>query len=281
VHQIIDWLRLIRLVNCLLASVGVWIGAFLTWSAPEYYGPMVVSIAAFLACAAGNVLNDFVDIKVDAVNRPDRVLVSGRIRPRAARNAAVGINIVAVLVGTAVSWPVTILGLSTVILLTAYNLRLKRWPVIGNVAVAFSAGLTFIAGGLAVDPAAAFRLPGPLVGAVFAFLFHLVREIVKDVQDMEGDRRAGLGSLPLVWGVSRALAVAVGLFAVLVVLTFIPVQRHWFGPAYTIISIYVAELPLLVLLACTWRFPRPRMLAVTSGALKVGMALGLVALLTG
>jgi len=281
VQRFIDWLRLIRLINCLLASVGVWIGAYLTWTSPEYYGPTVVSIAAFLTCAAGNILNDFVDIKVDAVNRPDRVLVSRRISLRAALSAAVGVNISAVLVGMAVSWPVTILGLLTVSLLTAYNLRLKRWPVIGNIAVAFSAGLTFVAGGLAVDSAAAFRLPGPMVGAIFAFLFHLVREIVKDVQDMEGDRRAGLGSLPLAWGASRALAIALGLFAILVVLTCIPVWRHWFGPAYTIISIYIAELPLLILLAWAWRFPCPRMLAITSGALKIGMALGLAALLAG
>jgi geranylgeranylglycerol-phosphate geranylgeranyltransferase len=281
VQRLIDWLRLIRLINCLLASVGVWIGAYLTWITPEFYGPTVVSMAAFLICAAGNIVNDLVDVQVDAINRPRRVLVSGLISHRAARFAAITLNAVAILMGIAVSWPVLVLGLVTIALLLAYNLRLKRLPVIGNVAVALAAGLTFIAGGLAVDPAFAFSFPGPLVGAIFAFLFHLVREIIKDVQDMDGDRAAGLGSLPLSVGPTRALLVAWLLFMVLVILTFVPAWRHWFGPLYMIITVYIVDLPLLALLIFTWQNPRPRMLEITSQALKVGMSLGLIALLLG
>jgi geranylgeranylglycerol-phosphate geranylgeranyltransferase len=281
VQRLIDWLRLIRLFNCLLASVGVWIGAYLTWLTPEFYGPTVVSVAAFLTCAAGNIINDLVDIRVDAINRPQRVMVSGQISPRSARFAAIALNIIVVILGIAVSWSVFVLGLVTIALLIAYNLRLKRLPVIGNVAVALSAGLTFIAGGIAVDPAFAFNLPGPLVGAIFAFLFHLVREIIKDVQDMEGDRAAGLGSLPLSIGSKRALLVALLLFTVLVILTFVPAWGHWFGPIYSIITVYFVDLPLLTLLIFTWQHSRPRMLEITSQALKVGMALGLIALLLG
>ncbi len=280
-QRFIDWLRLIRLVNCLLASVGVWIGAYLTWNSPEYYGPVVVSLSAFLICAAGNVLNDLVDIRVDAINRPERVLVTGRISPQAARNAAIALDLIAVLMSAAVSWPALALGLVTVGILTAYNLKLKRVPVSGNVAVALSAGLTFIAGGLAVDPVLAFRLPGPLIGALFAFFFHLVREIVKDVQDMEGDGAAGLRSLPLVAGVPVAMMTALGLFTAMVVLTFVPLWLHWFGRPYEIITVYVVDLPLLLLLIGSGRHPSPRMLRVVSGALKIGMALGLLALLLG
>ena len=280
-QRIIDWARLIRLVNCLLASVGVWIGAYLTWKLPEYYGPTVVSIAAFLICAAGNVLNDLVDIRVDAVNRPQRVLVTGHISPRAARNATIGLNVVAAGLAAAVSWPVLLLGLVTMGLLAAYNLLLKRMPVTGNVAVALAAGLTFIAGGLAVDPRLAFHVPGALVGAMFAFLFHLVREIVKDVQDMEGDKAAGLSSLPLAVGAPRALMIALGLFTVLIVLTLVPIWRHWFGRAYELMTVYFVDLPLLLLLILAGSRPGARMLRVVSGGLKIGMALGLLALLVG
>ena len=280
-QRLYDWLRLIRLINCLIASVGVWIGAYLTWNSPEYYGPTVVSISAFLICAAGNILNDLVDIRVDAINRPKRVLVTGRILPRQARNAAITLNGIAVVMSLTVSWPTLFLGLITIGLLTAYNLRLKRVPVAGNVIVALAAGLTFMAGGLAVDPALAFRLPGPLIGVLFAFFFHLVREIVKDIQDMEGDRAAGLSSLPLAIGVPVSMTAALALFTVMVVLTFVPLWRHWFGRPYEIITVYVVDLPLLILLIGSGRHPSPRMLEVVSGALKIGMALGLVALLLG
>ena len=58
----LEILRLIRFLNCLLASVGVWIGAYLTWLGPSYYGPSVAAVAAFLVCAAGNIINDVVDV---------------------------------------------------------------------------------------------------------------------------------------------------------------------------------------------------------------------------
>lgn len=277
-RQIVDVLRLIRFVNCLLASVGVWVGAYLVWLSPVYYGPTVVSIAAFLACAAGNTLNDLVDIETDKINRPTRVLVSGRLSRRFARNLTIVLDFIVILMGIAVSPSVALVGALTIVLLLAYNLRLKRIPLLGNAIVALLAALTFITGGLAADPALTFRLPGPVIAAIFAFFFHLVREIVKDVQDMEGDRRAGLNSLPLKAGPSRSLLIALGLFVVLVVLTYVPIFEGWFGRRYEIITVYLVDLPLLALLIFAWQYPHTRMLAVTSGALKTGMVLGLVAL---
>ncbi|MEW5795474.1 MAG: geranylgeranylglycerol-phosphate geranylgeranyltransferase [Candidatus Zixiibacteriota bacterium] len=278
-RRFIDILRLIRATNCLIASAGVWVGAYLTWSWPEYYGPTVVSIAAFLACAAGNILNDLMDTEADKINRPTRVLVAGRLSRRFARNLMITLNVIALIMGIAVSWEVALTGFVTIGLLVAYNRTLKRIPLLGNAVVALLASLTFVTGGLAIDPELTFRLPGPMIASVFAFFFHLVREIVKDVQDMEGDRRAGLSSLPLVIGPSRSLLAATGLFALLAVLTYIPIFAGWFGRAYEIITVYVVDLPILALLVVTWGFPDAKMLAVASRALKVGMILGLLALI--
>ena len=108
-----------------------------------------------------------------------------------------------------VNWQVVVVAAATIGLLVAYNLYLKKVPLVGNVAVALLAGMTFITGGLAYDPVFTFRLPGPLIPATFAFFFHLVREIVKDVQDIDGDSRLGVKSLPMVVGVSRSLLLGV------------------------------------------------------------------------
>jgi geranylgeranylglycerol-phosphate geranylgeranyltransferase len=278
VSRLFDTLRLIRVLNCLLASAGVWIGAHLTWIDPAYYGPTVASMAAFLICAGGNAMNDLVDIEVDRTNHPQRVLVKERLTLKYARNLAVGLNAAALVMALAISFDVLVIGLVTVGLLAAYNLKLKRIPLVGNAVVAMLAGMTFITGGLAVDPALAFRLPGPPVAAVFAFFFHLVREIVKDVQDMEGDRLSGLSSLPLRIGVSRALSLTLALYVVMVLLTYVPVLNNWYGRAYEIITVYMVDLPLLALMIVIWGFPTPGMLAIGSTALKVGMVLGLAAL---
>ena len=196
-------------MNCLLAGVGVWIGAYLTWLTPLYYGPTVAALAAFLVCAGGNTINDLVDIEADRINRPDRVLVKGRLSKKYVRNLAIVLNAMAIVMAISVSLWLTTIAVTTIGLLLVYNLRLKKVPLLGNALVALLAALTFITGGIAVDPALTFRLPGPLIAAAFAFLFHLVREIVKDVQDIEGDRKAGLSSLPQVIGVSMSLVASV------------------------------------------------------------------------
>jgi len=278
VSRLIDTFRLIRTLNCLLASAGVWIGARLTWIDPVYYGPTVASIAAFLICAAGNTMNDLVDVEVDRTNHPQRVLVTGRLGRKYVRNLAIGLNSAALVMAAAISFWIAVIGLVTIGFLAAYNLRLKRIPLAGNAVVALLAGMTFVTGGLTVDPALTLRLPGPLVAATFAFFFHLVREIVKDVQDMEGDRLAGLSSLPLKVGVSRALSLALGLYLVMVLLTYVPVLNNWYGRAYEIITVYLVDLPLLALMVVVWKCPSTRTLAIGSTALKAGMALGLAAL---
>jgi len=106
-----------------------------------------------------------------------------------------------------------------------------------------------------------------------------VREIVKDVQDIEGDRRSGVKTLPQFIGVSASLLAALGLFVILTILTCLPVFNGWFGDTYKIIAVYIVDLPLLALLIFVWGNPSRRMLAAGSISLKLGMVLGLVALL--
>ncbi|HUV31228.1 MAG TPA: UbiA family prenyltransferase [Acidobacteriota bacterium] len=277
-QKLLDVFRLMRLANCLLAMVGVAIGARMAWLTPAYYGPFVAALAAFFVCAGGNVVNDIVDVDVDRVNHPDRVLVRGRLSVSFALWMSVVLNVLALICAIAVNWVVTFAVAGGIGLLVVYNLRLKKIMLVGNLVVALLAGLTFMTGGWAADAVLTMALPGPLIPAVYALCFHLVREILKDVQDIEGDRRAGYTSLPIRIGTSPSLMIALLVFAVLLVLTLIPVWMRWFGRTYEIIAVYVTGLPLLALLIFVWGSPRPSMLRVGSAALKVGMVLGLVAL---
>jgi geranylgeranylglycerol-phosphate geranylgeranyltransferase len=107
----------------------------------------------------------------------------------------------------------------------------------------------------------------------------LVREIIKDVQDLEGDRRVGIKTLPQVIGIHKTLSLALALFFVLVLLTYVPILAGWFGKYYTVITIYLIDLPLLALLIIVWGNPSPKMLRAGSVGLKAGMGLGIVALI--
>ncbi len=274
-----DALKLIRVTNCMLAMVGVGVGAYMTWLRPAYYGPLVAAAAAFLICAGGNIVNDVVDIEADRVNRPDRVLVRGALSRRYAVVLAVLANIAAILLALAVNLTVTVIALVVIALLMLYNLWLKRVPLAANVVIAALCGLTFMTGGLAVDHVMAFTLPGPVIPAAYAFFFHMVREIIKDVQDIEGDRKVGIKTLPQVIGVRNSLSLTLLLFVILVLLTYIPILAGWFGVYYQVIAVYLVDLPLLLLLILVWGNPTAPMLRTGSLSLKVGMGLGIVALI--
>jgi len=275
----INNLRLIRFQNCLLAMVGVGVGAYLTTGTISHYRSLLAAIAAFFVCAAGNVVNDLVDIKIDRINRPHRVLVQGLLTRRYALGLAIVLHVVAIIVASLVDFKVAAVALVALILLLAYNLHLKRVPFLGNATVAFLAGMTFVSGGIAADPESVLVLPGPLVPALFAFFFHLVREIVKDVDDIDGDRAADIVTLPQILGIRPSLILALGLYSVLTVLTLLPAILDWYGSWYKIITIYVVDLPMLLLLIIVWGNPSRSLLRITSLALKIGMGLGIVALM--
>lgn len=277
-QKLIETLRLIRIINCIMAMLGVALGAHLVDSGLAYYGPAMAALCAGFVCAAGNIVNDLVDINIDRINRPQRVLVRRALSRRFAITLAIALNVAALGVALTVSIPVTLIGLVAIGLLMAYNLRLKRVTFLGNVVIALLGGMTFLTGGMAVDLAGAFKLPGPLIPALFAFLFHLVREIVKDVQDLEGDRRLDVKTLPQAIGVKPSLRIALGIFLVLVAVTLVPVLLGWFGEWYELITIYTMDLPLAALLSLICLRPTERMLQVVSWSLKVGMVVGIVAI---
>jgi 4-hydroxybenzoate polyprenyltransferase len=178
----------------------------------------------------------------------------------------------------AVNLPVAITVSVALLILLVYDLWLKRIPVASNLTVALLSAMTFMTGGWAVDYKLAMVLPGPLIPAAFAFFYHLVREILKDAEDVTGDRKSGVTTLPQLVGVPRSVMIALALFFFLVLLTYIPIFAGWFGKAYEVITVYIVDLPILMLLIFVWGDPSPRMLRAGSIALKAGMALGLVAL---
>jgi len=262
-----------------MAFAGVAVGAWLTPIKMAYYGPAMAGISAFLVCGAGNALNDWRDIDIDRVNRPNRVLVKGDLSPRFALNLSIGLNALALGTAISVGWEVFCIVVTAIALLLLYNLWAKRIPGLGNAVIALLGGMTFMTGGLAADPKMWLALPGPLIPALFAVLLHLIREIVKDAEDIEGDLQAGVTTLPQILGIRTALVVALVLMLALAVATLVPVWQGWFGTTYEVIALYIIDLPLLLILISIVAVPSKRRLRLASHGLKVAMVIGGVALL--
>lgn len=242
---------LVRLGNCTFAGVAALVGAVVGGSLAVALTPAawIAATVTALGTAAGNAVNDLYDVDVDAVNDPERPLPSGRIGRRAARTVVV-VSFAAALGLTVLRLPPLAVGIGVVnlALLVGYSSHLKRTPLLGNVVVAYLTGSAFLFGGAAVGGLAA-----PTVLFALAGLATLGREVVKDVEDLEGDRAMGAQTLPVRAGARPALAVATAAVAAAVLLSPLPyVTVPAFGVAY-LVAIAPADAVLLAATAVCWR----------------------------
>jgi len=170
-------------------------------------------LAALLVAAAGYIINDYYDVKIDAINRPARLVVGRLLRRRHAMLAHVVLSGVGVVLAAALSWRLGAVTLGAALLLWGYSARFKRLPLVGNVSIATLTGALILLPALLPLATPEGRLKALWLYALAAFLLTAVREIVKDLEDMRGDAQHGCRTLPLVWGVARSKWVA-GFFLV-------------------------------------------------------------------
>ena len=164
-------------------------------------------LAALLVAAAGYIINDYYDVKIDAINRPDRLVVGRVLRRRHAMLAHLVLTGVGVGLALVLSWRLGGVTLGAAALLWGYSARFKRLPLVGNLSIAT------LTAALVLLPELQLLTGQKSVWlyALAAFLLTVVREIVKDIEDMRGDAAHDCRTLPLVWGVARSKWVA-GLF---------------------------------------------------------------------
>ena len=269
-----DVLRLVRAPNLLLAALGVLAGGWIALG--SLATPHVLAFAALAAVgfgAAGNALNDLWDAAADRVNRPagERPLAAGRLAASTAHLCVVGGTLLGFAAAGLVSGSAVLVGAGALVVMVAYSPVLKRRGLPGNVAVALVAGLPLPFGALAVG-----RVSVGLVPWTLAAWVHLVRELVKDLEDEAGDQVLGRRTLPLVLGPRRtaqlAAVLAVGFVPVSLVL---PARAHY-GMGYFLVAL-VADLAVL---AVASRLVTGHA-AGNSLLLKGAMLVGTVALVAG
>jgi len=201
---------------------------------------LLLLVVVTLITAAGNVINDYYDAEIDAVNRADRPIPSGQV----SRNAALWYAILLFAAGiTACVFtnPICIVfAVFNSLLLVLYAARLKSMPVVGNVAVAYLSGSMFLFGGAFAGIAGLISLI-PL--AVMTFLAMMARELLKDAEDVEGDAAGGAVTLPIWIGVRKTAYCAF---------------------VFTLLSVFASTVPFL-----WWGFPYLAMIGIVDLVLVV------------
>lgn len=273
--QLSAFFLLPRPLNGLITALSVGIGALTADQLPAWPAVVLAALSAALINGAGNAFNDLIDIDIDRVNRPLRPLPAGRLSPNAARMQ----SLLLALAGCALAFGLSpwhgSIALTVAALLAVYSIFLTNSLLWGNVLVAFIGAIAFPYGALTAGGIGRSWIP-----ALFAFLFHLGREIVKDIEDVAGDQIRGERTLPLAWGRARAGMLVALVYLLLVGVTWLPVLMGPYGALYALALLPVHALVGYVL----WQLYCQRAVLADDRLgrlLKVGMLLGLVAIVVG
>ena len=230
------YIEILRPGNALMGAISIILVAIVdkTISIPI----ILAMIAVFFETAAGNVINDYFDYNIDLVNKPERPIPSGRISLKNGKNYAYFLFFAGTVCGFLISyltdnWIPFIIVLIADVILYLYAYKLKTTPLIGNLAVGFMTGFGFVFGGFTINN------PDIILTSIFlgffAFVMTTAREIVKDIEDVEGDKKDGARTLPILIGKKIPAILATILIVVDCALCPLLYVYHIFGTLYLII----------------------------------------------
>lgn len=192
----LHYLTLMRPLNGLMSVIAVFIGGLIILGpgALTFFHLYLAMLAAFLIAGGGFAINDYVDIEADKINKPKRPLPSGRIQPWKALLFSLALFIIGIILAGFINYIALAIAIINSLVLIFYSLSLQNKILIGNIAVSYSVGSTFLFGGAATASSlSGLALTGLLL--LLAFFANLAREIVKDMEDIEGDRATFLKRL--------------------------------------------------------------------------------------
>lgn len=184
------------------------------------YRVYLIIFSTVLITAAGYMINDYYDVKIDYVNRPHEVVVGKGIKRRVVIFLHSLINFTAIGLGYLVSPRIALVNFVAAFLLWLYSNRLKREPFTGNLTVAFLTGFSVYLIGYYYQKSELLVL----TYSIFAFFLNLIREIIKDIEDRPGDRRHGCRTLPIVIGFRKTkqviFVIAIAFVCSILIVTF-------------------------------------------------------------
>lgn len=294
------YLKLIRYKNLIIIALTQWlfkwmlIDVFFKDTALTDIHFSFLVFSTVLIAAAGNIINDIQDITTDRINKHKEVIVGVKITEKRAYQLYLFTNITGVALGLYVANSsgksgFTILFVIIALLLYYYSTSLKKILLAGNLVVSLLVALTVIIIGIfTLLPIASdtnqyiinyvFRIL--FYYAVFAFYINFLREIIKDVQDVNGDHAANVKSLPIVLGKRRTLKIlsvlSVMPCAALLAAVYEYLHTHPLLNAYILFAIMG---PLLFISFTAWDAKKAKQYSTISTLLKIVMVLGVLSII--
>lgn len=275
------YIEILRPGNALMGAISIILVALIdkTISIPV----VLAMLAVFFETAAGNVINDYFDYKIDLINKPDRPIPSGRISLKNGRNYDYFLFFMGTVCGFFISyltnnWIPFAIVLFADVVLYLYAYKLKSTPLLGNLTVGFMTGFGFVFGGFSINN------PTIIMTSIFLGFFALVmttaREIIKDIEDIEGDKADGARTLPILIGAKKPAILAAILIVVDSALCPLLYYYHVFGILYLPV-IAIAVVLFIYSAIIILKSQEREVAAKASKNLKIGMLIAFVAFVFG
>ena len=275
------YLEILRPGNALMGAISIILIAIIdkTISIPIVLAMMTV----FFEAAAGNVINDYFDYNIDLINKPERPIPSGRISLENGKRYAYLLFAAGTVCGFLISyltanWIPFIIVLIADVVLYLYAYKLKATPLIGNLAVGFMTGFGFVFGGFTINN------PSIVMTSIFlgffAFVMTTAREIIKDIEDIEGDRKDGARTLPILIGKKKPAILATILIIIDCALCPLLYIYHIFGVLYLVI-IAVAVIIFIYSAILIMKSQEEPVAHKSSKLLKIGMLIAFLSFALG
>ena len=252
--------------------------------------------ASILIAAAGYIINDYFDIDIDEVNKPDRMVVDKFISRRWAIAwhfilSAIAILFTLLALPVLQKWYLVVANIFCVAVLWFYSTNFKKKLLIGNIAISLMTAWTILLvffSKLSVSDAFAPDFHGQpkffrfaFLYAGFAFMITLIREAIKDIEDMPGDEKYGCRTMPIVWGVNATkVYIAVWMIILIAILMVIQVYvlqfQWWWAVVYCTLLII---LPLLYIFSKLFKATSTRDYHKLSSWTKLAMLAGILSMI--
>ena len=301
--QLIRWPNLV-----IIAATMLLVRYFVVWPGLSPFGAdaitpvplfLLLVLSFVLLASAGYVINDIAVTDVDSINKPNKVLVGRSISFKNAYNLYYFLNGLVVAISLFLgymlhSWRLSMIILMMIGLLWFYSKKYKRMNLIGNVVVAFASSMALMIVWLSdffylslqpelfADASDAFPAITTTLMAytLFSFLTSLIREMVKDLEDMEGDKRFGCKTFPVVAGkkTAKLAVIAVGfiLFILIAYWQFVLFQKTFF---LTVGALVVTNTILLYIMLRLFKSEEKEDFRFVANAAKLLMISGMISML--
>lgn len=279
------YLEILRAGNALMSAIAVILMAIIAKNID--ISIILGTIAVFLATGGGNVINDYFDYKIDAINKPERPIPSGRISLKNAKIYSILLFVLAIFIGIIISYLANSVFPGLIVILSSflmyyYAQTLKTVPLIGNIAISLLTASCFIFAGVIIGMKTSSMeiIYTSFYLGFFAFLMTMAREITKDMEDIEGDELEGARTFPIIYGNKISSILAGSLMIIAIVLS----PTLYFIGIFSMFYLIILLIAIILFFYGTYlvlKSQEPENCKKVSKIIKIGMLITFVAFAIG